>query len=80
MTNIAPGSRVKKNCNGCKALRLDSSCELGFENKKCKWFRGIVVAMKPLESCPKPMSIKRLIECKSRQYAKKPLDKAESSA
>lgn len=48
---------MKKSCNECRALILDShcefDCEFGFKTEKIFSY-GRVVSMKPLEECPKP--------------------------
>lgn len=55
---------MKKNCNGCKALMYDQKrsgayfCALGYANTIGGSINGIVIRMKPLEDCPKPLTNK----------------------
>ncbi len=58
---------MKRNCNGCKALLQDSQtshrCTLGKKIAPSKTLYGLVVAYKPLEGCPKPMTHVEFVLC-----------------
>jgi hypothetical protein len=63
---------MKRSCYNCKANE-GSRCSLGFETKKIHVpiLYGLDVIEKPLEPCPKPMTIMQLIKFEdSEEYQK----------
>lgn len=48
-------------CNNCQAWCEDRGCTLGY--KYSSFYSGIVLLHKPIEECPKPISIKDWIYC-----------------
>jgi hypothetical protein len=52
---------MKRNCNYCRALEWDGSCNLRYENEVKTVAYGIPVEYKPLELCPKPTTYNELI-------------------
>lgn len=60
---------MKKTCEGCKALEMiqyDKRCLLGFKFDE-KTF-------KPLEECPKPLTIKKFVELNKYKHEKRESD------
>jgi hypothetical protein len=48
---------MKRNCNNCRAL-TSFGCSLGFSTEVTKQsFNGHIHSRKPLEECPKPLTL-----------------------
>lgn len=66
---------MKKNCNGCKAIIHEYrsgayGCSLGYSNAVAHSINGIVVRMKPLEECPKPVTNKLYMQTLIKKHEK----------
>ena len=59
--------KQRKNCSGCRCYALNQ-CELGYLLKTDRIFKGIILSSKPIEPCPKPITISQYFE--SRKYKK----------
>jgi hypothetical protein len=67
-------NKIKKTCEGCRAYKSGGGCLLGYYTKK-EYYGGIggaVIGASPQENCPKPKTIKQLINAeKSNKTARR---------
>lgn len=61
--------KIKKSCSRCKALCSDrvfgKRCDLGYKIEEIT-YQGFVITAKPLEPCPKPLTVDKLLIFKDR--------------
>lgn len=48
--------RLKKNCNGCRAID-GTKCDIGYKTENI-YYKSILLGCKPIEPCPKPKTYK----------------------
>jgi hypothetical protein len=60
---------MKKTCNNCRALSESAHCRLGFENEKLYFggFGGLIYGARPLDDCPKPLTITELLAANKKE-------------